>query len=213
MCNISILYFINTIILEVKQKEISNLGFNLPIHLSSVKIESLEEIKQDVFTFIKTNHKDFIKPWACSTLSNIKNSKINPFNNKLLNNIIKQHAVAYCKKLNINQNNLQLSELWINISPKDGFQEYHTHNAFGQSFILSGTLYIQSNNNSGDLMLKNPILNFTNIFPDCNVTPDIRIPPLEGTIVLFPSFLPHCVLPNLSSQKRISISWNIKLKN
>ena len=206
------MYIINSNVLEIGQEKISDLKFSLPIHLSYIEVESLQEIKQNVFSFIKNNRKDFIKPWACSTLSNIKSSKTNPFNNKLLNNIIKQHTIAYCNKLNFDPTHTKLTELWINVSPKNGFQEYHTHNAFGQSFILSGALYIQSNNNSGDLMLKNPILNFTNIFPDCNITSDIRIPPLEGTIVLFPSFLPHCVLPNLNSQKRVSISWNIELK-
>ena len=37
----------------------------------------------------------------------------------------------------------------------------------------------------------------------------IRIEPLEGNIILFPSYLPHSVETNNHDEERISISFNI----
>ena len=37
------------------------------------------------------------------------------------------------------------------------------------------------------------------------------ITPVEGSLVLFPSYLDHSVNANLSSEERIVISFNIKL--
>ena len=38
---------------------------------------------------------------------------------------------------------------------------------------------------------------------------DTEIMPRSGLLILFPSFLPHSVNPNLSEEERISISFNI----
>ena len=45
------------------------------------------------------------------------------------------------------------------------------------------------------------------------ITPTVEIQPLEGVIVLFPSDLTHSVQKNNSDEDRISVSFNIDLRN
>ena len=45
------------------------------------------------------------------------------------------------------------------------------------------------------------------------ITPTFQIEPLEGVIVLFPSDLSHAVQKNNSEEDRISVSFNIDLRN
>ena len=45
------------------------------------------------------------------------------------------------------------------------------------------------------------------------ITPTFEIEPLEGVIVLFPSDLTHSVQKNTSDEDRISVSFNIDLRN
>ena len=35
--------------------------------------------------------------------------------------------------------------------------------------------------------------------------------PMEGLLYLFPTFLEHCVMPNMTEEDRISISFNLTL--
>ena len=44
---------------------------------------------------------------------------------------------------------------------------------------------------------------------DFTKEPVIRIEPVEGNIILFPSYLPHSVETNNHDEERISISFNL----
>ena len=60
-----------------------------------------------------------------------------------------------------------------------------------------------------NLSSRNPIAKKPNIL---NATVN-SITPDEGLLVLFPSYLDHSVKPNLSSNQRIVISFNVNLIN
>ena len=48
---------------------------------------------------------------------------------------------------------------------------------------------------------------------DGQIDPELRIVPEPGLILLWPSFLHHLVHPNLSEDARVSVSFNVLLKN
>lgn len=111
---------------------------------------------------------------------------------------------AYRKPLN-------LLGLWINISEyKDG-HSIHNH----PDSLISGVFYIKAKQNSGNIVFYNQDLINYHIKKD-NISEYNQInsgtwwlEPEENTLLLFPSWLKHEVLPNMSNLTRISISFNI----
>ena len=57
-----------------------------------------------------------------------------------------------------------------------------------------------------------PATNMNSIKKDLYIDPEYTILPKPGLLMLWPAFLNHFVHPNLSKEKRISISFNIILK-
>ena len=95
----------------------------------------------------------------------------------------------------------------------------HVHNGS----ILSGVYYVSRPKNSGSLRLMNPNL-FNHVTlssmgkietltegPTPFTSNNMKFTGLQGSLVIFPSHICHYVLPNLSKEVRISISFNTKL--
>ena len=109
-------------------------------------------------------------------------------------------------------------QMWININKPGDFNNKHNH----PGSDLSGVFWIKSLQKSGNLAFYSP--NFMTQIHQINsikdeiskklfTTPTIDIEPLEGVIVLFPSDLNHAVQKNNSDEDRISVSFNIDLRN
>ena len=109
-------------------------------------------------------------------------------------------------------------QMWININKPGDFNNKHNH----PGSDLSGVFWVKSLQKSGNLTFHSP--NFMTQFGQINsikdeigkklfITPTIEIEPLEGVIVLFPSDLTHAVQKNNSDEDRISVSFNIDLRN
>ena len=83
------------------------------------------------------------------------------------------------------------------------------------SDVFSGVFYLKAPEGSGNLSITNPGLNpmwdgteltgLKNQF----TAGTIRMQPIEGDIILFPSYLPHSVQTNNHDEERISISFNL----
>jgi len=109
-------------------------------------------------------------------------------------------------------------QMWININKPGDFNNKHNH----PGSDLSGVFWIKSLQKSGSLAFYSP--NFMTQIHQINsikdeiskklfTTPTFDIEPLEGVIVLFPSDLSHAVQKNNSDEDRISVSFNIDLRN
>jgi len=104
-----------------------------------------------------------------------------------------------------------LTNAWVNFN--DSRNCMNTEHIHGETF--SGVFYLQVPEESGRLVLKNPGMN--RMWNGCNLTQSknqftgemIKIEPEEGSIVIFPSYLPHLVEPNNHDDERISISFNV----
>jgi len=104
----------------------------------------------------------------------------------------------------------KLDNIWININEKGDYNGRHVHPV--SSF--SGTVYIQTDDNTGKIrffndfwMLKHyPVkLDDSDIF--CQ---NVSYTPRNGMIIIFPSWIPHEVMPSESDMTRISMSFNIR---
>jgi uncharacterized protein (TIGR02466 family) len=106
---------------------------------------------------------------------------------------------------------IALTSAWLNIN--DSRQCMNGEHVHGE--VFSGVFYLQAPDESGKLVLQNPAIN--RMWKGCALTAQknqftgesIRIEPVEGNILLFPSYLPHSVETNNHDEERISISFNL----
>ena len=115
-------------------------------------------------------------------------------------------------KENITQN---LESIWINISEKHHYNEWHVH----LHSILSGVYYINHDGSeeNGDIVFKHPNGTYINIahWPpglvetwDATSAEILNITPSPNMLLIFPSWLEHKVEMNLKDDTRISLSFN-----
>lgn len=109
---------------------------------------------------------------------------------------------------------LVMDNFWFNINRKHNFNKNHNHRG-----LYSGVYYIKTPKNCGKIQFTNPTdtdiwgLNEQTTKSWNHFNSKIwEVTPEEGKIVLFPSWLYHSVLPNESLEDRISIAFNIFIK-
>ena len=109
-------------------------------------------------------------------------------------------------------------QMWININKPGDYNTRHNH----PGSDLSGIFWVKSlqkNSNSTfyspNVMTQIQQINSTKeeIGKKLFITPTLHIESFEGVIVLFPSDLSHAVQKNNSDEDRISVSFNIDLRN
>ena len=115
------------------------------------------------------------------------------------------------KDLNFIDCDVFLTSAWVNFnSSRECINTEHVHEE-----TFSGVFYLKAPPQSGKLVLKNPGIN--RLWNGCNLTSSknqftgdmLKIEPEEGSLIIFPSYLPHSVEPNCHDEERISISFNI----
>ena len=111
---------------------------------------------------------------------------------------------------------------WANINRLGDYHDLHNH----PHSYLSGTYYVampstaaRAAGSRNDLSPgaisfydPRPQANMNAIRGDAQISPQHTIQPRPGMILMWPAFLHHLVHPNLSEEKRISISFNLVLK-
>ncbi len=101
----------------------------------------------------------------------------------------------------------EMCSAWITIMPPGENYLMHTH----PNAILTGTYYISTPPNSGDIAFIDT--QEIALDPVSGTAKIIRIPPKEGNLVFFPAYLMHEVQTNNSNEGRISITFDLKLKD
>ena len=104
----------------------------------------------------------------------------------------------------LNNVEVYLRSFWMNVNSPGAHNVLHIH----PGSVLSGVFWVSCPENCGRLIVRHPneMVNYY-LGPD-----ELSIDPQEGLLVLFPSYLPHLVEPNQSSEDRISISFNLSIK-
>jgi hypothetical protein len=140
--------------------------------------------------------------------SNEFNLKKPPKELKEVSKCIFDFSLEICKFMGIEP--VSGGTAWININENGHFNWSHTH----PQSTLSGVYYVKTPNDCGNIEFENPSMSLmTNMkVKSYNVfnSSSLMVPSEEGTLYIFPSWLPHKVHPNLSNEERISISFNLK---
>ena len=109
-----------------------------------------------------------------------------------------------------NPQKVKCSGMWAIINKKGNFNTEHIH----PNSNLSGAYYVSAPKNCGKFKVVNPHSISRDKFPPRENPNELNRLVAEheikeGDLLIFPSYLPHSVLPNQSDEDRIVISFNI----
>ena len=191
-----------------------HLFFSTPIW--STKIDNYKDVNEEMYNYILNLREQ--------NPEGVKKSNFNGWHSKdfdLNDEVPKKFINAVSSNINTTFNDMdwdiekqiiKIKSIWAIINEKGASNERHHH---GNS-ALSAAYYVRAPKDCGDIVFydprpapvfSHPIAKKPNIL---NATVN-SITPDEGLLVLFPSYLDHSVKPNLSSNQRIVISFNVNL--
>ena len=105
--------------------------------------------------------------------------------------------------------NYHCTEGWYNIYSSSRYQEYHVH----PNSIFSAVYFMKSGEDSQGLHIKRP--DHGGMLPPKNKKRDtpynqevIIAPPQERTVIIFRSYLEHCVPPSSLKTDRVTVALN-----
>ena len=191
-----------------------NLFFPTPVWAS--KIDNYKNTNEEIYNYIKNlqseDQKGIIK-------SNIKGWHSKDFDLKAEKpkNLIgilspKINQVLTDMDWDIKSQIVKISSMWAIINKGGAANAKHHH---GNSDI-SAAYYVRAPKDCGDIVFHDPRPAPVFSHPSANNPNGLNaminsITPIEGVLVLFPSYLEHSVNPNLSNEERIVISFNVSL--
>ena len=100
--------------------------------------------------------------------------------------------------------------MWANVSGQHASNRVHIHPSCNWSFVY----YVKTPKNCGDLIFVDPRIQAHIMYmPLKNQHErDVRYTPIEGRLIIFPSWLQHEVKINQSKHERVSVSGNFYYK-
>ena len=127
---------------------------------------------------------------------------------ELVGVILKEsHHIA--SDLGIPEGERWIENLWININPKNSYNQVHVH----PEARLSGVFYVSAPEKSGDICFtRSGGYALGTVAPNQTRYSNAEwcYPPKKNRLIIFPAWQEHHVKANLSDEDRISISFNIR---
>lgn len=150
--------------------------------------------------------------WVSNKTYNTSNGKHDIIGDnafQTLNVWVRQQIEIYCNNLNIDITNLQDNGSWFNIYTRYDFQETHVH----PTSAISAIYILACSDDGARIFLNSPISNMYHIKKTVEkqeMVDQVICKSIPGTLVIFPSYLPHAVERHESDNLRISLSYNYK---
>ena len=191
-----------------------NLFFPTPVWTTN--LDNYKTINEKMYNYIKSNKKN---DEIGISKSNVRGWHSNDFN---LSDKDPQSFIAFILPAIENVMNdmnwdkekqtAKISNMWAIINTGGSANLRHQH---GNSTI-SGAYYVRAPKDCGDIVFYDPrpapIYSYPNVKSVNFLNAQVNgISPVEGALILFPSFLDHSVNENKSTEERIVISFNIIL--
>ena len=187
-----------------------------PVMISTDKYQENENLCKDAADYCieisKKRKNDVTTGWISSstfnTLDMVDVLDIKKFHN--LNNWVRTKAIAHGKIMGYK--NLKAKSGWFNVYYKYDFQEFHSHAMHHVSCIY----FLKSDpDKDARVFFASPIYDLpTKPHSNSNnpITWDkVIFTPAQGTLIIFPSWLRHCVERQESDGPRISVAYNFDL--
>lgn len=125
---------------------------------------------------------------------------------KQLNDWINKSITLYIQETKIDFKPKEYQS-WFNIYKKGDYQEVHVH----PNSILSAVYFLKAGEKSSSLVLHPPFQDQRDISKtdgSMGTTTTIKYNPIPGRLVVFRSYLPHCVGKHQDDEDRITIAYN-----
>ena len=134
---------------------------------------------------------------------------------------IHKTATDYCRRAGMDYAIDWSLQGWANVNRLGDYHDPHNH----PHAYLSGTYYVRvpasratvrnrADVRPGCITFYDPrVANMSAIRGDPQSNPEHTVAPAAGMILLWPAFVMHFVHPNLADEPRISISFNLMLKD
>jgi len=139
-----------------------------------------------------------------------------------LKQCIHKSAVDYCRRAGMRYDVEWSLQGWANVNRLGDYHDPHNH----PHAYLSGTYYVRVPTSRAPLRNRADVrpgcitfydprtaANMNAIANDPQIEPELTVSPKPGMILLWPAFLMHFVHPNLSDEPRISVSFNLVVRN
>lgn len=183
---------------------------------SETKNTTKNKIEKWIETYEYSNYIELCKEDNLTTSYFKRNDILNDIDLQELRSEIIDCSLLYANHLGLN---LKITEIridsWVNFFYPNQSEQQHNH--YGN--FISGVYYINIPENSGvyrfydpapqKIMWNGAYLNLANKNVS-NQTSGTYIPE-EGKMIIFPSWLEHCVMTNKSNQIRISLAFNVNM--
>jgi len=194
------------------------IDFWFPTTILNENIENYKEINSKLMDKILKIEKSYPSGgsnWLAApynTCGTYDISKDESFENII--NIVTNKVNFLAENLGVNteENKFKCKEGWLNIYKSNQFQEFHYH----AGFKFSAVYYVKVPNNSSGIVFESPL------GPDMNPLPTTRYSNItdkqarysvcEGQLLVFRSYLRHCVPPHTIEEERVSIAFNFGLE-
>ena len=187
-----------------------------PVMISTDKYDKNETLCEETANYcIKVSQKrknDVATRWISNSTFNTLNMldvlDVKKFHD--LNNWVRAKVIAHGKT--IGYNSLKATSAWFNVYYKYDFQEFHTHCESHVSCIY----FLKSNvDKDARVFFASPIHDVANK-PEPNynnfMTWDkVIFTPEQGTLIIFPSWLRHCVERQEKEGPRITVAYNFDI--
>ena len=125
---------------------------------------------------------------------------------------IQNETLNFSRLFNMTYNSFKVDNMWININ---GFKDYN-NNHHHPCCLFSGVYYISTPKNCGDIEFirsDNRLRAYDWVVPMTNYNSyncfNWYLPAEQHRCYIFPSFYEHRVTPNMNTEERYSISFNV----
>jgi uncharacterized protein (TIGR02466 family) len=185
--------------------------FSTPIYIHTVEDTDLLDIEIDnvVSSAIFKNDWQPDNDTAETTFSNDMMNIIPTFDMKVTNDVIKQHVKNYLEQTGqrYQTDSINVNSSWLNKFSTEQLIGFHEHGY--QPNVVSGVYYHKFTPGSGDIQFKSPnpfVVSFPHQTP--TYTNIVNIAVEQSMLLLFPNWLLHKVMPNRTTNTRISLAFN-----
>ncbi len=123
---------------------------------------------------------------------------------------VREATKAVLKFLSVSFDAFVITGCWVNVNAPGAAHPVHTH----PNNYLSGVYYLQTGEGADIIYFHDPRPQTSVIRPPATeltaaITDQVTVTVRNGTLLLFPAWLPHSVPPNESKEHRISVSFNV----
>jgi len=187
-----------------------NIQSLFPSPVYSSKVYNFIRIQDEITSCIDQVEFDMREDWGQTAfLSDITFTEniIGKYNLNCLRCEIDQHLRKYCSFLefNVDEYDCNISSSWLALFKKGNYGQLHSH---GDADI-SGCYYYKTNGEDGDIFFESSNLNLEASKCYSNLSGRFRYTPTKGQILLFPGWMKHGIMTNMTDNTRISLAFNM----